>query len=125
MDPWRCSVYYNGANGTKNPFMPPEAFAQFEDKMDIINGVAEFDSEKAKEILNSIYFYPPAKHFYRSSICGRACDRACYMHLEEKGLLGKKFHRKFRVCEDWKLDTDQFLTGERKVSWVIARKEDN
>ena len=125
VDNWRCAVYYNGANGTKNPFMPPEAFAQFEDKMDIINGVAEFDSERAKEILNSIYFYPPAKHFYRSSICGRACDRACYMHLEEKGLLGKTFHRKFREGEDWKLDTKQFETGERQVSWVIKRKDDN
>ena len=120
---WRCAVYYNGANGTKNPFMPPEAFAHFEDRMDIINGVAEFDDEKAKEILSSIYFYPPAKHFYRSSICGRACDRACYIHLEEKGVLGKKFARKFREGEDWKLDTDQFESGEREVSWVIKRKE--
>ena len=23
VDPWQCAVYYNGANGTKNPFMPP------------------------------------------------------------------------------------------------------
>ncbi len=122
---WRCAVYYNGANGTKNPFMPPEAFANFDDRMDIINGVAEMDDEKAKEILRSIYFYPPAKHFYRSSICGRACDRACYIHLEEKGLLGKKFVRKFREGEDWKLNTDQFLTGERQVSWVIKQKEEN
>ena len=121
---WRCAVYYNGANGTKNPFMPPEAFSNFDDRMDIINGVAEMDDGKAKEILSSIYFYPPAKHFYRNSICGRACDRACYIHLEEKGLLGKKFVRKFREGEDWKLSTEQFLTGEREVSWVIKRKEE-
>lgn len=125
VDDWRCAVYYNGANGTKNPFMPPEAFSNFEDRMDIINGIAEMDSEKAKEILRSIYFYPPAKHFYRNSICGRACDRACYIHLEEKGLLGKKFTRKFREGEDWKLSTEQFETGERQVSWVIKRKEEN
>lgn len=124
VDNWRCAVYYNGANGTKNPFMPPEAFLGFEDRMEIIEGTAEFDAEKAKKILNSIHFYPPAKHFYRSSICGRACDRACYIHLEEKGLLGKKFVRKFREKEDWKLGTEQFLTGEREVNWVIKRKEE-
>lgn len=124
LDNWRCAVYYNGANGTKNPFMPPEAFDDFENKMDIINGIAEFDSEEAKEILNNIYFYPPAKHFYRTSICGRACDRACYIHLEEKGVLGKGFVRKFREKEDWKLDTKQFETGEHEKSWIFKEKEE-
>ena len=110
VDSWRCAVYYNGANGSKNPFMPPEAFSAFdrEKKMQIINGTAEFNNEEAKEILDNIYFYPPAKHFYRTSICGRACDRACYMHLEEKGLLTKSFNRPFREREEWKLSTEQF-----------------
>lgn len=116
-DNWRCAVYYNGANGSKNPFMPPEAFADFENRMDIINGTASFDSEEAMRILNNIYFYPPAKHFYRTSICGRACDRACYIHLEEKGVLGKSFNRKFREKEDWKLSTRQFETGKREKEW--------
>lgn len=109
-DSWRCAVYYNGANGSKNPFMPPEAFSNFDQKtkMDIINGEAEFDDKGAREILDNIFFYPPAKHFYRTSICGRACDRACYIHLEEKGLLTKKFNRPFREKEDWKLSTEQF-----------------
>lgn len=109
-DSWRCAVYYNGANGSKNPFMPPEAFANFDHKtkMDIINGEVELNEESAKEVLNNIYFYPPAKHFYRTSICGRACDRACYIHLEEKGVLTKKFNRPFREKQDWKLSTKQF-----------------
>ncbi len=116
-DTWRCAVYYNGANGAKNPFMPPDAFPDFENRMDIINGIAEFDSEEAKEILDSIYFYPPAKHFYRTSICGRACDRACYIHLEEKGVLTKGFNKKFREKEDWKLSTKQFETQKREKDW--------
>lgn len=105
VDSWRCAVYYNGANRSKNPFMPPEAFAAFdrEKRLQIIKGVAEFDGEEAKQILDNIYFYPPAKHFYRTSICGRACDRACYIHLEEKGLLTRSFNRPFREKEDWKL----------------------
>ena len=97
--------------------MPPEAFADRDDRMDIINGTAQFDSEEAQEILRDIYFYPPAKHSYRTSICGRACDRACYIHLEEKGLLKKNFVRKFREKEDWKLSTKQFETGVREKEW--------
>lgn len=121
LDTWRCSVYYNGANGSKNPFMPPDAFMNFADRLDIINGTAEMDSEKAKEIMDNIYFYPPAKHNYRSSICGRACDRACYIHLEEKGVLTKKFNKKFRENEDWKLSTKQFETLEREEEWEFTK----
>lgn len=112
MDSWRCAVYYNGANGSKNPFMPPEAYADFAMRMEIINGTADIDTELAKEIMDSTFFYPPAKHSYRSSICGRACDRACYIHLEQKGVLKKKFKYPFREKEDWKLSTDQFERGE-------------
>ncbi len=116
-DSWRCAVYYNGANGSKNPFMPPDSFPDFENRMEIINGTAEFDADEAKDILDSIYFYPPAKHFYRTSICGRACDRACYIHLEEKGVLTKSFNKKFREKEDWKLSTKQFETKKREKEW--------
>ena len=116
-DSWRCAVYYNGANGSKNPFMPPEAFIDFDNRLDIINGKAEFDSEEAKDILDNIFFYPPAKHFYRTCICGRACDRACYIHLEEKGVLTKSFKKKFRNGEDWKLSTKQFEDMKREKEW--------
>lgn len=125
VDSWRCAVYYNGANGSKNPFMPPDAFPDFENRMDIINGVAEFNADEAKEILDNIYFYPPAKHFYRTSICGRACDRACYIHLEEKGVLGKSFNKKFRTGEDWKLSTTQFESGVRDKDWTFSNKTES
>ena len=124
LDAWRCAVYYNGANGSKNPFMPPEAFSDFENRLEIIRGTAEFSSEEARRILDSIYFYPPAKHFYRSSICGRACDRACYIHLEEKGMLTRKFHKKFRSGEDWTLSTRQFETGVRENPWKFTGLDD-
>lgn len=123
VDSWKCAVYYNGANGSKNPFMPPDAFIDFVNRMEIINGEASFDAEEAKKILDNIYFYPPAKHFYRSSICGRACDRACYIHLEEKGLLSKTFKKKFRQGEDWKLSTKQFETGQREKPWNFSSEE--
>lgn len=117
IDSWRCAVYYNGANGKKNPFMPPDAFINFDNRLEIIDGSAKFDAEEAKNILDSIYFYPPLKHFYRTSICGRACDRACYIHLEKKGVLTRSFNKKFREKEDWTLSDEQYKTLKREKEW--------
>lgn len=123
LDSWKCSVYYNGANGSKNPFMPPDAYMDFENRLEIIAGEADIDIELAKKIMDSTYFYPPAKHYYRTSICGRACDRACYIHLEGKGVLSKKFRKKFRESEDWKLDTKQFETLKREKEWEFTESK--
>lgn len=108
LDPWQCAVYYNGANGTKNPFMPPDAFAKLDNRIEIIAGEAKVTPETAKEILDHIYFYPPAQHAYQCSICGRACDVACYIHLEEKGALAKKFKTPFRKRTEWQFSIDDF-----------------
>ena len=124
LDSWKCTAYYNGANGSKNPFMPPDAYMDFENRLQIIAGEADIDVELAKRIIDATYFYPPAKHFYRTSICGRACDRACYIHLEEKGVLSKKFNRKFREGEDWKLDMKQFETMKREKPWKFTGIDD-
>ena len=107
-DDWRCAAYYNGANGLKNPFMPPDAFKAFPDRLKIIAGEAEMDEEKAKKIIDNIWFYPPAQHSYPCSICGRACDTACYCHLESKGVLKRKFVRPFRSRDEWKFKIEDF-----------------
>jgi len=108
VDAWQCAVYYNGANGTKNPFMPDDAFSDFDNRIEIISGEAKVTPETAKKILDNIYFYPPAQHAYQCSICGRACDVACYVHLEEKGVLTKKYKTPFRKREEWKFDISDF-----------------
>ena len=108
VDPWQCAVYYNGANGTKNPFMPPEAFQDFDNRLEIIAGEAKVTPEIAKKILDNIYFYPPAQHAYQCSICGRACDMECYVHLEEEGKLSKKFKTPFRKREKWQFSVEDF-----------------
>lgn len=114
VDTWQCTVYYNGANGQKNPFMPPDAFPDFEDRMAIIAGEAKVTPETAKKILADIYFYPPASHAYQCSICNRACDVDCYCHLEEKGLLTKTFRTPFRKREKWSFPLSDFESGEKK-----------
>jgi len=108
LDPWQCAVYYNGANGTKNPFMPFDALADFENRIEIIAGEAKVTPETAKKIMDNLYFYPPAQHAYQCSICGRACDTECYAHLEEKGVLKKKFNRPFRNREPWQFSIEDF-----------------
>ena len=108
IDTWQCSVYYNGANGTRNPFMPPDAFSDMENRLEIIAGEAKVTPETAKAILDKIYFYPPAQHAYQCSICGRACDMACYIHLEEKGVLTRKFKSPFRKRSEWHFDLESF-----------------
>ena len=108
VDPWQCAVYYNGANGTKNPFMPPDAFEGIDNRIEIIAGEAKVTPETARKILDKIYFYPPAQHAYQCSICGRACDISCYSHLEEKGVLKRKFKKPFRKRDEWEFDIKEF-----------------
>ena len=103
VDSWQCAAYYAGANMSKNPFMPPEAYADLENREAIIKGEAKLDRKAAEEVIDRTFFYPPIKHGYISSICGRACDRACYIHLEKQGKLKTAFKSEFRKREDWKL----------------------
>jgi len=102
---WQCAVYYKGANRSKNPFMPENAYPERADRQAIMDGSAVFsDPAEAIAVLDETLFYPPVKHSYVSSICGRACDRACYIHLEEQGKLTRVFKRNFRIRPEWKLD---------------------
>lgn len=103
-DPWQCAAYYAGANMSKNPFMSQHAFPDREDRLDILSGKKQLTPEESKMVMNEISYYPPIMHGYISSICGNACDRACFIHLEEKGALNKKFKEKFRKREEWVLD---------------------
>ena len=103
-EPWQCAAYYAGANMSKNPFMSQNAFPNREDRLEILSGEKRLDSADARAVINEISYYPPIMHSYISSICGNACDRACFIHLEEKGVLTKKFHNKFRKRDEWVLD---------------------
>lgn len=103
-DVWQCAAYYVGANRGKNPFLPKEAFQNEPDRDAIIHGKVSLSPERAREIIDQIIYYPPVKHCYWSSICGRACDIECTIHLEEKGVLKQKFRSPFRKRPQWELD---------------------
>jgi len=102
-DSWQCAAYYKGANRSKNPFMPPNAFLQDPERLKIISGEAHLSPERAREIIDQLTFYPPAKHAMVASMCGRACDTACCVHLEQKGVLKRKFNTPFRKRPVWSL----------------------
>lgn len=101
---WQCAAYYMGAAKAKNPFMPPEAYEGMADREAIMRGEKTLEPEEAREVIDNTYFYPPIKHGYVASICGRACDRACYVHLEESGKLRNAFTSPMRKRPDWKLE---------------------
>ncbi len=103
LDCWRCAVYYNGACAAKNPYMPADAFADDPERDAIIAGEAKITPQRAREIIDQLHFYPPMKHSYPGSICGRACDTECYIHLEEKGALRHTFRLPFRIRPAWHL----------------------
>lgn len=103
---WQCAAYYLGANMSQNPFMPPEAYEDLPNREAIVTGKAQLSPEEARNVLDRTYFYPPIKHGYAPSICGKACDRACYAHLEELGKLTNSFTSKFRKREEWSLPVE-------------------
>lgn len=103
IDEWQCATYYQGANMHKNPFLPFDAFIDDPDRLAIIVGKLKLTPERAREVIAQITYYPPAGNGYTSSICGRACHRACYVHLEETGKLTKNFEHRLRRQPEWEL----------------------
>ena len=57
---------------------------------------------EAKAVMDRLLFI---LHFDMDTQCHMwtACDRACYIHLEERNVLKRKFHNKFREGQDWVL----------------------
>jgi len=106
-DNWQCAAYYLGANRSKNPYMPPDAYDDLPDRLSVMRGEARLTPASAREVLDRTFFYPPIKHGYVASICGRACDRACYIHLEEAGKLKNAFTSPFRKRKDWSLSVEE------------------
>jgi epoxyqueuosine reductase len=104
LDRWQCAAYYKGANGHYHPFMPSGALSEFEDREEILNGTKRLGMEEAKQVMDALVYYPSWRNFYVGSLCGRACDRACYAHLESTGKLKRKFVNKFRQKEPWRLE---------------------
>lgn len=86
VDTWQCSVYYRGAHKS-NPFITDAFLKAHPNREAILNGEARFDAESAKAIYPSLKFLPNTHLGYVASLCGKACEVACYQHLKEEGKL--------------------------------------
>ncbi|NLG37315.1 MAG: 4Fe-4S binding protein [Clostridiales bacterium] len=103
LDTWQCAAYYKGASRGRNPFMPPDAYAGIPGREAILRGEYRLSPEEARRVMDATNFYPPPRHGLVQSICGRACDRACYVHLEGRHALQGRFNALFRQKQEWRL----------------------
>ncbi len=96
LDEWQCTAGRMGADVASNPFIHPE---------EVVGSPERFDEESVNKYL-PVWdeAYPQVRFKYNPSMCGVACQRACLVHLEEKGVLQDKFVNKFRDKELWSLE---------------------
>ncbi|MDO4548693.1 MAG: 4Fe-4S binding protein [Clostridia bacterium] len=86
LDSWQCSVYYRGAHKS-NPYMRDEILLDEPDRESILEGEKRFDAVSARKIYRKLDFLPYSINGYVGCMCAKACDRACYEHLERSGLI--------------------------------------
>jgi len=85
-----CRIYFRGGE-----------YVEEGDKGDYMTGR---DDIKPGPI--SPFYHKPANVYeYGEAICGaKGCMRACMIHLEERGVVGNKFHTPFRRKKLWSVD---------------------
>jgi len=86
LDTWQCAVYYRGAHRS-NPFMSNDFLAGHPEREEIISGKKRFTRESARALYPALNFLPSRLTGYIPCLCAKACDRVCYRHLKEKGVL--------------------------------------
>ncbi|OGV64993.1 MAG: hypothetical protein A3K18_32900 [Lentisphaerae bacterium RIFOXYA12_64_32] len=104
LDEWQCAAHYQGANRSINPFLASDKLKPFADAAQIASGQKQMSEAEVRKLLPVLgSAYPGVGSMYPSSLCGRACYRACLVHLEEQGKLTKKYHAPFRRGPVWAL----------------------
>lgn len=98
----KCSLAH--VNGATSKFAPDEvkAYVQniFDGTDDLTADGKPFptDEEIKANVIDKVDYVGNAKAMFHSpaALCGDGCVRACLAHLDERGKLSKKFHRRFR-----------------------------
>ena len=86
LNTWTCSVYYRGGHKS-NPYMTDDVLKDVPDREAILNGEKVFDAGSARALYRKLDFLPYSINGYVGCLCGKACDYACYKHLERRGKL--------------------------------------
>ena len=91
LDVLKCSIAYRGGNPDYNPFFQPT------------HTPADFHGYTGGPEMDKAIPYGRIEGNNPALEGARGCFRACYAHLEEKGVLTRKFHHRFRKKPSWKL----------------------
>jgi ferredoxin len=102
---WQCSAYHAGAHTPTNPFAKDDLFRDLPDGDKIANGEKRLSPEEAIKIKKiASKTYGGVGDNFGACLCGKSCMRECFIHLEERNILKKKFKTPFRKEAQWKID---------------------
>ncbi len=105
LDEWQCAAYYAGAHSATNPFLPPSAFHELPDGEKTACGEKMLSPKEAARVKSiAAACYGGVGFNYSACICGKSCQRECYIHLEKTGVLRKKFNSQFRTEKPWRIE---------------------
>ena len=110
---WKaCSQAYMGGTYEYNPFLRPGTDLT-RDMPDTYSGIQLEKLEGSTSpygqlepgtgVLANLSAYGGHLGHNQALEGARGCMRECYVHLEERGVLKKKFHNKFRSAAPWKI----------------------
>ncbi len=102
LDEWQCFWGYVSGVANANPFLPPDAFCDMPCGEWILAGTARLSPPEVLEVQRrAVRYYPHAAGYLPATCGGRGCLRACYVHLERRGILRRRFKAPFRRRRPW------------------------
>jgi ferredoxin len=113
-DEERCAAVYQAGTRECSPFMEEELAGKIDQLLALPKGQERSEmlaysggpfgmSRQGLQYCKNAWesFHHPG------TVCGaRGCQRACFMHLEERGKLSNKFHSPFRLRPPWKMSPE-------------------
>ena len=105
LDEWQCSAYYSGCNSELNPFLPQDALSSLPYAEQLAQGEKRLTPKEAQEVREIVKSYYGGVGFnVAACICGKACQKECFIHLSENNVLEKQFKNPFRTAEQWRIE---------------------
>lgn len=110
LDEDKCAAVYQTSSPEYGPFLDDETREKVQRLIDMPQGqerseMLAYEGGGFALGLQTKYSKRTWDSFHHpGTVCGaRGCQRACFIHLEERGKLTNKFDRPFRIRKPWKL----------------------
>ncbi len=107
IDQWQCAAYQAGAHTPTNPFATDNLFDKLPNGDKIAHGKIHLTPEQAMEVKNIAQKTYGGVGNFVSCLCGKSCLRECFIHLEERNILKKKFKTPFRKTRPWHIERSE------------------